>query len=74
MCSCIECIGDQPEPPSPTLSMDEYKARAIPRLAAIDALSAKVDFSSYSWKNTPEGERWQRLMDAQMRDEVAAGL
>lgn len=66
-----ECCGQEIKP---TLSRDEYQARALPRLKAIDALSAKIDFSSYCWRNTPEGERWLRLMDEQNRDEMAAGL
>lgn len=68
ICEC--CLQEK----KPELSAEDYKARAIPRLAAIDALSAKIDFSSFAWENTPEGERWKRLMDAQIRDEVAAGL
>jgi hypothetical protein len=58
----------------PAMSLDDYNARAIPRLAAIDALSAKIDFTSFAWRNTPEGERWQRLMVEQGRDEAAAGI
>jgi hypothetical protein len=56
------------------LSLDDYNTRAIPRLAAIDALSAKINFEDFTWRNTPEGERWQRLMDEQGRDEAAAGV
>jgi hypothetical protein len=59
---------------SAELSADEYQARAIPRLAAIDALAAKIDFSSFAWENTHEGERFRRLMAEQGRDEEAAGL
>jgi hypothetical protein len=58
----------------PTLSIDDYNARAIPRLAAIDRLAEKIDFSSEGWKWTQEGERYQRLMNEQGEDEVAAGL
>jgi len=57
-----------------TLSEEDYKARAIPRLAAIDRLAEKIDFTTEAWKWTPEGERYQRLMDEQGADEVAAGL
>ena len=66
-----QCCGQEIEP---ALSSDEYKARAIPRLAAIDALAAHIDFSTFSWQSTPEGERYERLMREQMADEVAAGL
>jgi hypothetical protein len=70
MAKC-ECCGQDV---APTLDMQTYQARALPRLAAIDALSARIDFSSFGWQHTPEGERWKRLMDEQGRDEVAAGL
>lgn len=56
------------------LSIDEYNARAKPRLEAIDRLAAKIDFNNLSWKWTPEGERYERLMREQMEDEVKAGL
>lgn len=65
------CCGQEIKP---TLSMDEYRARATPRLAAIESLAAKIDFSTDSWKWTPDGERYQRLMQEQGADEVAAGL
>lgn len=58
----------------PRMSIAEYEARAIPRLAAIDRLTEKVDFSNPCWMYTPEGERWQRLMEQQAKDEQAAGL
>ena len=70
MATCHCCGQELPR----TMSEEQYKQRAIPRLAAIDALAAKIDFSSFAWRNTPEGERYQRLMDEQNRDEVAAGL
>lgn len=57
-----------------TLSAEEYNRRAIPRLEAIDRLAAKIDFATEAWKWTPEGERYQRLMNEQGADEVAAGL
>jgi len=66
-----QCCGQETEP---TLSEEEYKARAIPRLAAIDRLAEKIDFTTEAWKCTPEGERYQRLMNEQGADEVAAGL
>jgi hypothetical protein len=52
---------------------DAYQARALPRLAAIDALSKRIDFST-SWQMTPEGERYSRLMREQCEDEAASGL
>lgn len=64
-CSC--CKQDN------LLTLEEFKARAIPRLAAIEMLAAKIDFS-LSWKYTIEGERYHRLMKEQIADEVAAGL
>jgi hypothetical protein len=57
-----------------TLTTEEYNARAKPRLEAIDQLSKKIDFSTDLWKWTPEGERYQRLMNEQGADEIAAGL
>lgn len=56
------------------MTEEMYKARAIPRLAAIDALASRIDFEKCGWQLTPEGERYQRLMDEQQADEVAAGL
>lgn len=70
MATCEHC-GQEIKP---TLSMDEYNRRATPRLAAIDRLAQKIDFSSHDWRNTPEGERYDRLMREQNEDEVAAGL
>jgi hypothetical protein len=67
---CVAWLAEN----GPELSIEDYNARAIPRLAAIDALSAKIDFTNFAWRNTPEGERWQALMDAQGRDEAAAGI
>jgi len=55
-------------------ALAEYESRAKPRLAAIDRLAAKLDFSTTSWRLTPEGERYQRLMEEQGRDELAMGL
>lgn len=62
------------QPIQPSLGLDDYNARAIPRLAAIDRLTERIDFSRHDWRHTPEGERWKRLMDEQGRDELAAGL
>ena len=66
-----ECCGQER---TPVLSAEDYKARAIPRLAAIDRLADKIDFTTDAWKWTTEGERYERLMRVQMADEVAAGL
>lgn len=67
---CPHCGGELPR----TLTPEEYNARAIPRLATIDALSARIDFNSFGWRNTPPGQRWLQLMDEQGRDEAAAGM
>lgn len=53
---------------------EAYTIRAIPRLAAIDRLAKKIDFTTESWKWTRDGERYQRLMSEQVADEVSAGL
>ena len=66
-----ECCGQEMEP---TLSLEEYNARAVPRLAAIDRLAGKINFATDSWRWTQEGERYERLMREQGADEVAAGL
>ena len=67
---CRHC-GQEIEP---TLSMEEYQARAIPRLEAIDILAKKINDNNLSWEFSLEAERWNRLMDEQMKDEIAAGL
>lgn len=59
---------------APELSIEDYNARAIPRLAVIDALAKKIDFTSFGWRYTNEGERYERLMQQQREDEVRAGL
>lgn len=58
----------------PTMPLEDYNARALPRLEAIDRLSEKIDFSSFAWRNTPDGQRWLKLMAQQGADEAAAGL
>lgn len=63
-CTCCE----------PNISIEEYKLQAIPRLAAIDLLAKKIDFSISSWMWTPEGERYERLMREQCQAERDAGL
>lgn len=67
---CPHCGGELPR----TLTPEEYNARAIPRLATIDALSARIDFSSFGWRDTPAGTRWLALLKEQGDDEVAAGM
>ena len=66
-----KCCGQEIKP---TLSMDEYEARATPRLHQIDVLADRIDFSAYGWDLTPDGQRYNRLMEQQGKDEVAAGL
>lgn len=71
MVKICDCCGQEI---TPKLSAEEYERRSVPRLAAIDALSVKIDFSSFSWETTPEGQRYKRLMAEQCRDEYDAGL
>jgi hypothetical protein len=70
MTHCPHCGGELPR----TLTPEEYNARAIPRLATLDALAARIDFNSFAWRNTPAGQRWLQLMDEQGKDEAAAGM
>lgn len=56
------------------MSLEEYNRSAMTRLAAIDALAKKIDFNSFAWRNTSDGERYERLMQQQSEDEVRAGL
>ena len=70
MATCPTCHQEI----APTLSMEEYNARAIPRLASIDALTKKIQDGNLSWDYSPEGQLWKRLMADQNADEVAAGL
>lgn len=65
------CCG-QEKPPS--LSIDEYKARALPRLSAIDRIAKKIDFGRPDWSITEDGQTYARLMEQQARDEFEAGL
>ena len=60
----------------PKLSAEEYERRALPRLAAIDALSPRCKWGEWApgWEAMQAREQWKRLMDAQAADEVAAGL
>lgn len=67
---CEHC-GQKTEP---TLSLEEYEARAIPRLAKIDMLAGKIDFENPGWENTSGGKLYNHLIDLQNNDEVAAGL
>lgn len=70
MATCPTCHQEI----KPTLSMEDYQARAIPRLAAIDACTKKIQDGNLSWDYSPEGQRWLRLMAEQNADEAAAGL
>lgn len=56
------------------LDAEEYQRRALPRLEAIDRLAARIDFSTYAWRHTPDGERYSALMNEQAQDEWRAGL
>lgn len=67
---CPHCGGELPR----TLTPEEYNARAMPRLQILDALSARIDFNSYGWRDTPAGKRWLQLMVEQSDDEIAAGM
>lgn len=71
MAGICECCGQEIPP---KFSIEEYKRRAIPRLEAIDRLAAKINFSSWNWEKSPEGERYKQLMAEQNQDEVDAGL
>jgi hypothetical protein len=66
-----ECCGQEVPP---TLSAEDFTARAGPRLEALDRLSARIEFSRHGWEYTDDGARWKHLMDDQGRDEAAAGL
>lgn len=61
-----------------TLSIEEYTARAVPRLARLDAIAERCAFGKWEFQCTPEERRYreihQRLLDDQTADEVAAGL
>lgn len=66
-----ECCGQELKP---TLTMEEYEARARPRLHQLDVLAERIDFSQHGWELTPDGQRYKRLDEMQAKDEVAAGL
>lgn len=61
-----------------TLSIEEYEARAIPRLAVIDELSPRCQWEKHVSDcddiTLTIRARWRRLMDEQGADEIAAGL
>jgi hypothetical protein len=60
------------------LDLEEYKRRAIPRLAQIDRLDERCEWEKFDCQCSLEvqalRERRKRLMDEQGADEVAAGL
>lgn len=60
------------------LTIEEYEARAKPRLAAIDALAARCAWEKFDFQCTPEElrarEHYTQLMREQGEDEVRAGL
>lgn len=60
------------------ISLKDYEARALPRLAEIDQLSPRCQWEKFDHEcddiTLTLRARWKRLMDEQGRDEVAAGL
>lgn len=70
MSICQQCKQEAPT----KLSQEEYERRAIPRLKEIDRLIEKINFLSFGWEYTPEGERYKRLMAEQGQDEFDAGM
>ena len=54
--------------------IEEYEARAKPRLEEMDRLAEKIDFSDYFWKETNDGKLWNHLLNEQLADEFYAGL
>jgi hypothetical protein len=67
----------QPTPPVAPVSdskMSAYNHRAADRFAILDRLEKVIDFDSYGWRLTSEGERWTRLMAEQGQDEYEMGL
>ena len=65
-----------PEPVAPVSDskMSAYNHRAAARFAILDRLEKAINFNSYGWKLTSEGERWKRLMAEQGQDEYEMGL
>lgn len=64
----------------PEMTIDEYQARAIPRLARIDELDKLCEWDKFDFESSdPDRIRRvratrERLMREQAADEVAAGL
>jgi hypothetical protein len=60
------------------MTEDEYNARAIPRLARIDALDKNCQWDKHSfevdWQTLERRELRDRLMKEQNADEAAAGI
>lgn len=65
-----KCCGQEIKP---SLSIEEYERRAVPRLAAIDRLWDRIQREDLN-PSDPVYERYERLMKEQGDDEVAAGL
>jgi hypothetical protein len=67
----------QPAPPVAPVSdskMSAYNHRAADRFAILDRLGKVINFDSYGWQLTSEGERWQQLMTEQGEDEYEMGV
>ena len=69
----------RPTPPAPVApvsdsKMSAYNHRAAARFAILDRLEKVIDFNSYGWQLTSEGERWARIMAEQGQDECEMGL
>lgn len=61
-----------------TLTLEEYEKRALPRLEVIDELTPRCQWEKFDHQcddiTLTIRAKWNRLMDEQGRDEVAAGL
>ena len=67
----------QPAPPVAPVSdskMSAYNHRAAARFAILDRLEKVIDFNSYGWQLTSEGEQWQQLVAEQNQDECEMEL
>lgn len=60
------------------MTLEEYEARALPRLALIDSLDKRCEWGKWDWECSLEvrklRDRRERLMQEQAADEKAAGL
>jgi hypothetical protein len=61
-------------PPVSESKMAAYNHKAADRFAILDRLEKAIDFNSYDWRLTPEGEQWQQLMAEQEQDEHEMGV